>query len=73
MSRWEVNVEPEKTRKAGIWEGQCKDEDGMQKRRKGENRSLLEDGIETCSPMGHVFKLGNSELKNVAALLFSFP
>lgn len=54
MSRWEVNVEPEKTRKAGIWGGQCKDEDGMQKRRKRENRSLLEDGIETCSPKGKI-------------------
>lgn len=50
VSRWEVSVETEKTRKAGISGGQNKDKDSAQKSRYRENQSHIEDGIETCLP-----------------------
>lgn len=79
MSRWEVSVELENTRKAGISGGQNKDKNCVQKRRRREKSSLTEDGKEICSPkvekVGRDMSVesGNSHLKNVAALPFSFP
>lgn len=39
-----------KTKKAGISGAQNRTKDSVEKRIKRENRLLVEDGIETCSP-----------------------